>query len=168
MSCSALPLADTELLLSIMSVCSCLFVPYFPYLCYLLDREWVHLTCLASFSVLTWPSLCTWQRVSAPWYAWSFLVSWLDPPCILNRKWVPLVCLVSFSVLTRPSLCTWQEVSAPCMLGFFQCSDLTLSVNLTGSQCHLCTWFLYILTWPLPICLTVCECLLHCWVLLVS
>jgi hypothetical protein len=77
-----------------------------------LNSQWVPLVSSDSFSILTWPSL--------------------------NRKWVPLVCLDSFSVLTWTSLCAWQEVSAPCALRLFQCSNLTLFLCLTGSECPLC------------------------------
>ena len=86
-----------------------------------LDRKWVPLALSVYFSVLTWPSLCMWQSVSAPcmvcFFQWPYLtlpvrstvgecpsrglflsLFWLDSP-LFSRKWFLLLWLL-FCVLT--------------------------------------------------------------------
>ena len=83
-----------------------------------------------SFCVLTSPSLCRPQLVSAPRSVGLF-------PC--PDKFLPLpspgcecasVQSVSFRVLTSPSLYHLQNVSAPRSVGFFPCHHQSLPCSL--------------------------------------
>ena len=115
------------------------------------SREWVPLAWSLSFHVLTSPSLCYLQGVSAPSSVASFpcpdksLPLW-PPGCkclllshflstICPNKFFPLLSQVCkcplaqslcFHILMSPSLCHLQEVSAPCLVAFFLCPDKSL------------------------------------------
>jgi hypothetical protein len=141
-----------KLLLSILSVCPCLFVPHvvvtFPSCA--LDSLWVplvHLVFWCSDLTLPVPSTAS----ECPLCVQFPLVSWLDPPCALNSKWVLLMSSVSFSVLTWPSLCPQQDVSAPYVLSFFQYPDFNPPCSLNSLWVPLCAQFLSV-SWLDPPC----------------
>jgi hypothetical protein len=86
---------------------------------------------LSLFRVLTRPSLCALQEVSAPRLLVFFFRDLTPPCCALQEVSVPL----SLGLLTHPSLCALQFVSASRSLGLFACPDFCFPLHSPVCEC---------------------------------
>ena len=105
-----------------------------------------------SFGVLTCPSLCALQQVSAPCLlALFFSLNLSLPLCFPVCECPSPACF--FIVLNCPSLCALQEVSAPCSLTHFFSLNLSFSLHSLASGFPSLAHFLLLscpdLTFPL-------------------
>jgi hypothetical protein len=88
-----------------------------------LNSLWVTLAWLFAFGIITWPSLCAQQSVSAPCWFGFFLC--LD---FSLNTWQSVSALYSLGFFSCPNLSSyaWQLVSVPYSASVFRCPDLSV------------------------------------------
>jgi len=79
------------------------------------------------YCVLTWPFLCSPQKVSAPYTTFLSVSSPASPPAV--PQFVFLAQWLSFCVPTTPSVCNLQRVSDLHSVTFFLCPDKLLRLQ---------------------------------------